>query len=177
MPLPETILDQFRSVNRSTTDESEYYGPYTSLLTDLFPHSEKFQVVPQLRGPTNPDDTGFTIIFVVMKRKVPVFLVEIKPHVHLQSYGRRSNAAEQTRNRFLELDIYNSPIPKLYGVSAMGTCLCIYEYTKATNTLLPPRTIPDPMVVNDIAPRERWKYDLLEAAGEEKLSPWPIVIL
>lgn len=100
MPLPKTILEQFRAVNRSTTDESEYYGPYTSLLTNLIPHVEYFQVVPRLRRPTTPDDTGFTITFVVMKRKVPVFLIEIKPYVYLPSYGRRSNALNQMREGF-----------------------------------------------------------------------------
>ena len=54
--------------------------------------------------------------------------------------------------------------------SAMGTRLSIYEYTKATNMLLPPGTTPDPNVVNDDAPQELWKYDLLEVAGEEKLK-------
>ena len=100
MPLPETILDQFRSVNRSTTDESEYYGPYTSLLTDLFPHDENFQVVPQLKGPTFLDTLDSTIIFVVMKQKVPVFFIEIKPYDDLQSNIRRGDADEQMRRRF-----------------------------------------------------------------------------
>ena len=127
-------------------------------------------MVPQLRRPTTPDDTGFTITFVVMKRKVPVFLIEIKPYVYLQSYGRRSNALNQTRERFRELSLGNLPIPKLFGISAMGTRLSIYEYTKATNVLLPPGTTPDPNVVNDDAPQELWKYDLLEVAGEEKFK-------
>ena len=146
MPLPETILDQFRSVNRSTTDESEYYGPYTSLLTDLFPHDENFQVVPQLEGPTFFDTLDFTIIFVVMKQKVPVFFIEIKPYDDLQT-------DEQIRRRFRNL-LGSLPIPKLYGASAMGTRLSIYEYTKATGILVPPAITRDLIVVNKyVAPR------------------------
>ena len=82
MALPETILDQIRSVNMSTAPRQTKVNTmdrYASL--DHFPHSEKFQVVPQLRGYTNPNDTGFTIIIVVMKQKVPEFFAEIKPHV------------------------------------------------------------------------------------------------
>ena len=151
MPFPETILKQFRSVNHSTTDESEYYGPYTSLLTDLFPHDENFQVVPQLKGPTFLDTLDFTIIFVVMKQKVSVFFIEIKPYDDLQSNIRRGDADEQMRRRFRNL-LGSLPTPKLYGASAMGTRLSIYEYTKATGILLPPAIARDLIVVNKCCP-------------------------
>ncbi|EDR05009.1 uncharacterized protein LACBIDRAFT_303720 [Laccaria bicolor S238N-H82] len=51
MPWIDTILEQFESVTRFTTDESEYYGPYNTLLTDLFPHTEHYEVMPQYKGP------------------------------------------------------------------------------------------------------------------------------
>ena len=42
-----TILEQFELINHYATDESEYYGPYiTTLLTDMFPNIEHYQVAP-----------------------------------------------------------------------------------------------------------------------------------
>ncbi|PPQ78864.1 hypothetical protein CVT25_002432 [Psilocybe cyanescens] len=43
MPWIDTILEQFQIIDTFTTDESEYYGPYNTLLTDLFPHIEHYQ--------------------------------------------------------------------------------------------------------------------------------------
>jgi len=106
----------------------QYYGPYITLLTDLFPHVQHFQVAPQFKGPFTPGSVDFTVIYIVTKRKVPVFFIEVKPYVHLQSPGKRGDADEQMRRRFRDLVVGSSPIPKLYGVSAMGTCLSIYEY-------------------------------------------------
>jgi hypothetical protein len=71
MPWGATILEQFELVNCYTTDESEYYGPYITLLTDLFPHIEPYQVVPQFKGPVTPGWVDFTVIYIIMKRKYP----------------------------------------------------------------------------------------------------------
>ena len=49
MPWPEFVTTQFDIVNRSTTDESEYYGPFNTLLIALFPPTENFEVVPQFK--------------------------------------------------------------------------------------------------------------------------------
>jgi hypothetical protein len=69
MPWIDTILEQFEIVDRFTTDESEYYGPYNTLLTDLFPHTEHYQVTPQDKGPVTPGSTDFTTIYIVRKWK------------------------------------------------------------------------------------------------------------
>ena len=174
MPWSETISKQFQLVDRSTTDESEYYGPYTTLLTDLFPHVDDFQVAPRFsEGPISPSSVDSTIIYVVTKQKVPVFFIEVRPYIHLQNPGQRGDADAQMRRMFRDLVFGVLPlaIPKLYGVSAMGTCLSIYEYTKATRILLPHAITPDPnIIINDVAPQERWNYELLEASGEEKFK-------
>ena len=70
--------------------------------------------------------------------------------------------------RFRDLVSGSLPIPRLYGISAMGTCFSVYEYTKESRVLSPPLIAPDPNIVNDVAPEERWNYELLEATGEEK---------
>ncbi|KAI9451761.1 hypothetical protein BJY52DRAFT_86922 [Lactarius psammicola] len=170
MPWSETILEQFQFVDRSTMDENEYYGPYNTLLTDLFPPVEHFQVAPQIMAPSIPDFVDSTVIYIVTKRKVPVFFIEIRPYFHLQQPGLRRSSDKHMRRTFRDLVLGILPIPKLYGVSAMGTCLSIYECTKATGVLLPPAITPDPKFIDvDDSPQERWNYDLLEASGEEKL--------
>ena len=168
MPWSETILEQFQLVNRFTTDESEYYGPYITLLTDLFPHVEHFQVAPQFKGPFTPGSVDFTVSYIVMKRKVPVFFIGVKSFAHLSRPGKRGEADEQMRQRFLDLVVGSLPIPKFYGISAMGTCFSVYEYARDTGILLPPLIAPDRNIVNDVAPEERWNYKLLEEAGAEK---------
>jgi hypothetical protein len=51
MSWPDTVREQFDLVDRFTTDKTEYYGPYNTLLTDIFPHTEHFQIVPQTKDP------------------------------------------------------------------------------------------------------------------------------
>jgi hypothetical protein len=46
MTWSETIKEQLDLINRYTTDKPEYYGPYSTVLTDLFPHSEHCQICP-----------------------------------------------------------------------------------------------------------------------------------
>ncbi|KAF8340596.1 uncharacterized protein EI90DRAFT_3036117 [Cantharellus anzutake] len=58
----------------------------------------------------------------------------------------------------------NIPIPTLYGLSALGTRFCVYKYTVADRSVIPPRIPPG------VAPKERWDFDLLEAEGEARLK-------
>jgi len=68
------------------------------------------------------------------------------------------------RQRFAEL-LDEPIIPVLYGISAMGPVLSVYKYDA---TGLSPAPIPrDVRFVNDVAPRERWNYCVLEEAGEQ----------
>jgi hypothetical protein len=54
-------------------------------------------------------------------------------------------------------------------MSAMGLRFSVYEYSKETNILLPPAVHPHELYMTDVAPAERWQYELLENAGEQKL--------
>jgi len=168
MPWPNTITEQFDLVNRFTTDESEYYGPYITLLTHLFPHDEHYQVAPQFKGPITPGAVDFTVIYIVMKRKVPVFFIEVKPYIHIQRNSTRELADDQMRRRFRDFSGSNLPIPRLYGISTFGTRFSIYQYTVANRVLTPSLIASDPDIVTDVAPEGRWNYDLFEAAGEAK---------
>ena len=168
MPWADTTQEQFDLVNRFTTDETKYYGPYNTLLNDLFPHSEHFQVVHQYKGPVIPGSVNF--IYIVRKRKCPVSFIEIKPFVHLDDISTREKADQQMRDGFVSIiGRGNLVIPKLYGISAMGSRYSVYEYTKETNIPFPPPIARrDVMFVTDVAPADRWNYELLEENGELK---------
>jgi hypothetical protein len=169
MTWADTVREQFDLVDHFTTDETEYYGPYNTLLTDIFPHAEHFQIVPQYKGPITPGSIDFTTIYIVRKRKCPVFFIEIKPFPHLDDISTREKADQQMRDRFVTIIGRTLVIPKLYGISAMGTRFSVYEYNQETNMLLPPSIARDAMYVTDVAPAERWNYELLEDDGEKKM--------
>lgn len=166
MPWPEFITLQFELVNKFTTEESDYYGPFNSLLNQLFPASEYYQIAPQFKRVAG--SINFTIIYLIARRKVPVLFIELKTHV---AYDTDSKAADdQMRDRVLDFTAGSIPIPKLYGLSALGTRFCVYEYTVANRSLTPTRIVPHPSLATDTAPKETWNLDILEPQGEARLK-------
>jgi len=168
MPWPDFIAFQFELVNKFTTDESEYYGPFNALLNELFPASEYYQVAPQFKRIVGSID--FTVIYLITRRKIPVLFIEVKPYVAYDSDSSRKGADDQMRERVLDFTAGSIPIPTLYGISALGTRFCVYEYTPASRSLTPLRIVPDPQFVTDTAPKERWDLDFLEMRGEARLK-------
>ncbi|KAF8500632.1 hypothetical protein BU17DRAFT_59027 [Hysterangium stoloniferum] len=167
MTWSDSVAEQFSLVNLYTTDESDFYGPYNTLLFELFPAIEHYQVSPQFKRITGSMD--FTVLYVVSRRKVPVFFVEIKTYIALDKLSSRMEADDQMRKRFFEFMSGSIPTPKLVGLSAMGTRFSVYQFTTKNNELLPVRIIPDARYVTDTAPKAWWSHDILDAAGEAKL--------
>ena len=75
----------------------------------------------------------------------------------------------QMRDRFVSIIGRNLVIPKLYGNSAMSPRFSVYEYNQTTNPLLLPSITRDATFVTDVAPADRWSYELLEDGGETKM--------
>lgn len=165
MPWPEFVVRQFKLVNQFTTDESEYYGPFNTLLTTVFPPHDNYQVSPKNKRITGSIDSS--VIYIVMKRKVPILFVEIKTYQAFDRASLRKEADEQIRDRFLDFT-GNVAIPTLYGISAFGTRFSVYEYTSETRSLTPYRIPPHPLILTDTAPQERWNYDVMESEGEAR---------
>ena len=168
MPWDEFILEQFETaIPLGEYDESKYYGPYNTLLTDLFPKVEHYMVVPQYKRPRRPESVDFTTIFLIQRQEQPVFFLEVKAAGHIHNDSDRAAADQQMRERVYALrnDI---EIPILYGASAIGTKLCVYKYTKDSRKLEPELILGDTKIVIDTAPRERWDVDLLTDEGERK---------
>jgi hypothetical protein len=167
MPWPDFVTTQFNLVNRFSTDESEYYGPFNTLLTALFPATENFQVAPQFKRIR--DSIDYRVIFIIMKGKVPVFFIDVNTYLALNHAPSRKEADDQMRDRFLDFSS-GLPLRKLYGISALGTRFSVYEYHSDTRRLTPRLILPDPDVVSDIAPQERWDYDVMTPEGEAKFK-------
>jgi len=194
MPWPSKITITFATFQRGAEfvvhHDSQYYGAYNKLLYTLFPADSDFIVSPNYI-PSNIDSGPDLIIvsFEVTLRQHPVLILEVKPPQHLSFNSTRETADRQIRRRLVDLagvstrcglpshlfltTIFfppeRAPLPILYGISAVGTRLCFYEFEKASRRTTP-RFIPsDPEFATDVAPLKRWDCDVLEADGEQRL--------
>ena len=163
------IVKQFDLVDRSTTKESDIFGAYNTLLHDLFPAAEYYQVTPQFRRYTG--SVEYPISYVILKREIPIFFVEIKTFLALNLGSARAAADDQMRVLFLDFSSDRLPQSKLIGISAMGTRFAVYEYSTNDHRLDPPRAICyHPNILADTAPKERWSDDIMEDSGEAKFK-------
>ena len=104
--------------------------------------------------------------------KFPSCLSKAKPLLAYDLDSSRKAADEQMRERVLDFTAASTSIsiPKLYGISALGTWFCVYEYTPLSRSLTPLRIDSQPDFVTDTAPKERWNLDFLEPQGEARLK-------
>ena len=169
---PAYVLETFEAIPggvNAPTDESLFYGPYNTLLTYLFPPTERYMISPQFKRPPEGWSIDFTTVFIVQKAFHPVFFLEIKPPSDYTHRSSRAAADTQMRTQFFDLaDVVDLPV--IHGVSALGTRLCLYSYQRHNNTLTPPRIPPDAEFMNDIAPAARWDIDLLSEEGVERMT-------
>ncbi|KAJ3545749.1 hypothetical protein NMY22_g2315 [Coprinellus aureogranulatus] len=133
------------------TDQSAFYGPYTRLLYYLFDVLGPYDAVPRFHTPSGQLDVEATFTVEFYKYPIPS---ESKPMNRCVTTGRRGHFR----------DLRQAAVtPHLPGVSAFGTRLRFYENTVATNGVAPAAVPPDPLVLNDLAPVDRWDCDLLDA--------------
>ncbi|KZT03151.1 uncharacterized protein LAESUDRAFT_660259 [Laetiporus sulphureus 93-53] len=171
MPWPSKITRAFATVEEEAgviVYENQYYGPYNKLLCTLFPPDSDFIVSPNYL-PGNVDGAaGVIISFEITLRQHPVLVLEVKPPQHLSLDSTREAADRQVRRRLVDLS-GRALLPVLYGISAMGTKLCFYEFETAPRRMTPRRIPSDPELTTDVAPKEQWDCDVLEADGEQRL--------
>ncbi len=127
--------------------EYRYYGPCFE--TDSF----QFFVAPQ-HPPSelNALDAVEFIVFIVVfnKQCQPVLIAEIKDDGWAGKPGFRLAADEQLCRRYDSM-MPECPLPRLWGLSLLGTSLRVYRGDTATGTLQPQyQARPDP---NRILPR------------------------
>ena len=172
MPWPAYVSNTFEAIPggvNGATDESLFYGPYNTLLTYLFPPTDNYMISPQFKRPPEGWSIDFTTVFIVQRAFHPIFFLEIKPPGDYTHRSSRAAADDQMRTRFFDLaDVVELPV--IHGVSALGSRLCFYSYTRDDNVLDPPRIPPDVERMNDVAPAARWNFDILSDEGVARMT-------
>ncbi|KAF9487721.1 hypothetical protein BDN71DRAFT_599735 [Pleurotus eryngii] len=87
MTWSDSVIEQFGLVDLSTADASDFYEPCNTLLFELFPANEHYQVSPQCKRITGSMD--FTFLYFVSKRKVPVFFMQICTYAAIDKASSR----------------------------------------------------------------------------------------
>jgi len=160
-----SLTTPFERLNQpqSADDQFAYKLCYYTLLDQLFGLGGPFYIVWRSHG-AGDDNTTFT----VTRNKHPVLFIQINAPSSWRLDSKRKQAHERMRDHFLDLRP-NLATPRLLGISAFGTHMVFYEYTAATNTLIPPAIAAHPKRPNRVAPADRWSYDLLEADGVARI--------
>ncbi|KAF4616645.1 hypothetical protein D9613_008327 [Agrocybe pediades] len=170
--LPQFLIKSFTIANQpqNAIDKSAFYGPYMRLLYYLFGGIDgDFEVQPEVSLPYKARETTDTVATLTVEyRRHPVMFVQVKPSETVINDLERKEADDQLRVQFLDV-MDRAVTPRIPGVIAFGTRLAFYEYVPATRKLTPPWIPEDPTYLNDVAPIERWNYDVLEAPGFARL--------
>ena len=85
MTWSDTVTEQSSLVNLFTTDESDFHGPYNILSSSSHLIIEQYQVSSQCKRITGSMNIT---LYIVSKRKVPVFFAEIKTYLALDKVSR-----------------------------------------------------------------------------------------
>ena len=150
-------------------DESTYYSPYNALLNYLFPSEEDFMIIPQFKRPQQAKSIDFTTVFIIERGKKPVFFMEIEPAGHLHQPSSRRYADNQVRERADDFIADGLGIKTVYGVSAIGTRMCLYQLSQETREIEPPAINNQLHRSIDTVPEKWWSLDVLSPEGEKRL--------
>lgn len=161
---PASILALFDALDRASDDASWLYGPYNALLDFCFPWEEGWSVVPLFRQSKTRDVSDFTMMFLVMFRKTPVFFLAVNPASHIHSIASRAAADKQMRGEFRAL-YSQAQVPMLHGFSAVGRCLSHYTLDTVTGELTPHQIPRSLRFLTDTAPADAWSLDILDDKG------------
>ena len=94
--------------------------------------------------------------------------MEIKPGGQISELSGRA-AADRQMHEIFERLAEGLVLPKLFGLSLIGSRFAVYEYDRASQELTPPEITRDSRILNDTAPVSRWAHDFLDAGeGEAK---------
>ena len=179
MPWPPTILNTFPDASTQPSG-GDYHGPYTKLLSSLFPPGSGFSIGPQ-RLPAN-QTLNSVLMFKVTLGGKPVLVLELQQPIGRQFSSTSEAANNQFRSPLKELAgwswvvfdrlgeltvsfLAQCPLPVLHAVKAMGTSLCFHRVRNGT---IKPRKIrASPINVADTVPLEHRNYNILEDEGEQ----------
>ena len=173
---PQGLLDIFEiSRSQNTSLDSRYYGPYDRLFNyAVIEGSFTFFLSRQ----TTPDETSpldvvdFVVLMVVLNREQkPVLIAQIKDDRWANKPDKRQRADAQMRQRYDEM-LAKSPIPRLYGLSLLGTSLRVYCGDKDTGEVTP-HYVGRPHMDRILPPGfldGGWDVDILSQDGLRKIQ-------
>ncbi|KAJ7366654.1 hypothetical protein DFH08DRAFT_660186, partial [Mycena albidolilacea] len=131
------------SARNGSLGNQHYYRPYNAMLAYCFGENFDFVVLLWV-SPTDmfgeADDrkaTGFVqlVVFVDVDQR-PVLFLDLKDDSHVGFPAKRKAADVRMRKRYNDL-LYDCPIPKLHGLSVLGTHMRVYCRDKADGIVRP----------------------------------------
>jgi len=168
-----TIFNVSRARNASF--ESRYYGPYDRLFnyTVIEGGFNLFLALQTAPDETSPRDAvDFVDFMVVLNQQLkPVLIAEIKDDAWANEPDRRQRADAQMRQRYDQM-LRHCPIPRLYGLSLLGTSLRVYCGDKVTGDVMP-HFVGRPDVNRTLPPdflEGQWDLDILSQEGFIKMQ-------
>ena len=157
---------------------NRYYGPYNHLLNYCFHEfPDRYFVAPHNPpGNSTPHDTvNFVVSQVVPGAEYgPVLFVEVKNDGWANEAHLRCSADSKIRDRFRSMLRNGHPLPdRLWGLSLLGTSLCVYHVTVATEDVEPKLVHPLASSSLPLPPdflEGRWKMDILSQEGFDAMK-------
>ncbi|KAF8585007.1 hypothetical protein K439DRAFT_1616347 [Ramaria rubella] len=172
-PWDPLICHGFNKIRESTTDESEWYGPWNMLLTHLFPYMAGLQVSPQHMLAGSLQAPEWTLVYFIAIEGIPLCVFEVKPAGHLHQLVRRQEAENQIYSHLDTLRRDTAQVPTIYGISCLGKSFVIYELDTGTNVITPARpTLQRGSGVVEYGPPPPtwWNMGVLTAQGQLRLE-------
>ncbi|KAG9045905.1 hypothetical protein FS837_005424 [Tulasnella sp. UAMH 9824] len=149
-----------------STFEDHYYGPSDKLLNYCFGNDFNFYVARQVRQANDKQDSTDSLIplFVVFNRNdKPVLLLEIRDDGWAEKAELRY-LADKRMGDLSALMLDDCPIPRLWGLSVLGTSMRVYYGDTATHDVVPHpigRSDPSPDLLPDFLAEEwAWMFSL-----------------
>lgn len=170
------LLNTFNvSHNQNAPLESRYYGPYDRLFNyAVVEGTFSLFLAPQtvLDDTSARDAVDFVVFLVVSNQEQkPVLFAEIKDDRWANEPDKRQRADTQMRQRYDQM-LVNCPIPRLYGLSLLGTSLRVYCGDKPTGEITP-RFVGRPNADCILPPGSlegQWDLDILSSDGLKKIQ-------
>jgi hypothetical protein len=170
-PVLHTIFDLVPTGGSSWYEEHMYYGPYNTLLSQvLFPLSGNFVVSLEPQDEEDSPNSPWRFIVRHMRNRTlhPVLVLTVKPRGAIADDYRREEAHEQIHAAMESVG--DIAIPTLYGVSALGSRICVYRYNARSSEICHPPIPGLPNTLTVVPPKEWWDMDIMSPEGEQRLQ-------
>ncbi|KAF8553721.1 hypothetical protein OG21DRAFT_1509852 [Imleria badia] len=166
MPWSKPVVEQLSLVDRSTKEESDWYGPFTTLMFELFPLSEEYRVSPQPKRIKGSEE--FAVRYVVRKGRTHLLCRDQNI-----IFSRQRLTEPLLTLKCATTSMASYPTPFRYQARLLASVPSEpnspFTHTTNTRSFEPPAIAADPNVIKEIAPEERWCFDFLDDEGEVKL--------